>query len=441
MSTDNSLWHFFASVRLALVTISLLAVTSIIGTIIPQNKPIEFYVDSYGPQAAQLFQVLDIVDMYGSWWFVGLILLLCVNLIVCSIDRFPAAWKQVTADGLRWTEERLKSTPHQTGWQIDGPRDTAVHRLLEALQQKGWQPTSKVTDTHTLLFGQKGRWSRTGAYLVHLSILIICFGGFIGSIGGFKGSMVIPESMERDRIALFGKQEFKDLGFTVRCNTFDVDFYETGAPKDYVSSLTIIENGQEVLTTDIRVNHPLTYRGITFYQSSYQGFQEFLVTIEDKAAERRKSFIVPFQQQEQWPDAGLSFGIINARTIGQSIVGAKLWISDGQGEPVSEWLEKGDTLPLTLGGSDYLVQAKQLYATGLQVAKDPGVWWVYGGCALMLAGLYISFFLSHRRVWLLVSDSAPGCSVLLAGSANKNRPGFTRIMSELEQHLRTATVG
>ena len=43
--------------------------------------------------------------------------------------------------------------------------------------------------------------------------------------------------------------------------------------------------------------------------------------------------------------------------------------------------------------------------TGLQVAKDPGVWIVWLGCTLMMAGyLYVAFFMSHRRIWVRIEN-------------------------------------
>ena len=92
MQKNNSIWQFFASVKLALVILFLIAVTSIIGTLIPQKEAAEFYISNYGPKAAQIFAVLDIPDMYNSWWFLALLFLLAFNLIICSIVRFPGVW-------------------------------------------------------------------------------------------------------------------------------------------------------------------------------------------------------------------------------------------------------------------------------------------------------------------------------------------------------------
>ena len=66
------------------------------------------------------------------------------------------------------------------------------------------------------------------------------------------------------------------------------------------------------------------------------------------------------------------------------------------------------------------------------MAKDPGVWIVYTGCALLLLGLYMAFFLSHKRIWLYQQITATGGLVYLAGSANKNKPAFTKVFTTLE---------
>ena len=59
----------------------------------------------------------------------------------------------------------------------------------------------------------------------------------------------------------------------MRCDDFDVSFYpDSDRPKEYKSWLTVIEHGKEVMKKEIEVNSPLTFNGITFYQSSF-GFE------------------------------------------------------------------------------------------------------------------------------------------------------------------------
>jgi len=96
----NSILSLFASVQLALSLLFLLAATSIIGTLIPQNSPPDFYIERYGFKTAQLLRILDIPDMYNSWWFLGLLALFALNLTVCSLERIPQVIRTLRRDGL-----------------------------------------------------------------------------------------------------------------------------------------------------------------------------------------------------------------------------------------------------------------------------------------------------------------------------------------------------
>jgi cytochrome c biogenesis protein len=435
MKQNNSLWTFFASVKLAIFTLSFIAVTSIIGTIIPQGESHSFYVKQYGEGLARFFEVLDISDMYYSWWFIGLLGLLSANLIICSIDRFPGVWRIITADNLAIPPERLRKMSEKRSWNITAKKVSSLN-LSKILEKNGWKPEQKSFDNHTLLFSQKGKWSRTGVYIVHASILIILFGAIIGHFLGFKGSVMIPETKSSSKIYSYENSRPIDLGFEIRCDLFTIEYYDNGMPKEYMSRLTVLKDNREILTKNIEVNSPLTYEGITFYQSSYEGYQDFLITITEKHSGEKNPFIVPFQQQKVWKEKQLRFGIVNAKALGQRVVQAKLWIKAGNNPATIQWIRDGNNISIKDGSKEYSISVKQMYATGLQVAKDPGVWLVYIGCILMLAGLYLAFFMSHKRIWLLISMEEKNSSlILLAGSANKNRIDFSNRFGELAQQI------
>lgn len=66
-------------------------------------------------------------------------------------------------------------------------------------------------------------------------------------------------------------------------------------PKEYRSDLTILDQGREILRKSIKVNAPLTYKGVTFYQSSYEGFRDFIVTLADPDNGDKRTFMAPFK--------------------------------------------------------------------------------------------------------------------------------------------------
>ena len=107
--------------------------------------------------------------------------------------------------------------------------------------------------------------------LTHLSILLILLGGLINARSGFTGYVEVREGETFVVSAALTPDETGQHGsFTVRCDAFRVERYPDGSPKEYVSTLTFLEGEQVALDhRPLRVNHPLSYRGLTFYQSSY----------------------------------------------------------------------------------------------------------------------------------------------------------------------------
>ncbi|HSP01185.1 MAG TPA: cytochrome c biogenesis protein ResB, partial [Thioalkalivibrio sp.] len=90
-------------------------------------------------------------------------------------------------------------------------------------------------------------------------------------------------------------------------------------------------------------------------------------------------------------------------------------------------------------GGDYifsLIEAKQRYYTGLQVAKDPGVWVVWLGCAMLIFGSMAAFFLSHRRIWVSIQSVGGKTGIKIGGSAHRNQPAFELFFDEFKKSLK-----
>jgi len=74
--------------------------------------------------------------------------------------------------------------------------------------------------------------------------------------------------------------------------------------------------------------------------------------------------------------------------------------------------------------------------TVLQVTKDPGVPVVWIGCALLVLGLIMAFFIPHRRLWVHMSgEKGKPLKVVLGGHTNRNRVSFEREFADVIQRL------
>jgi cytochrome c biogenesis protein len=454
----NPVWAFLASVRLALLLIGLLASTSIIGTIVQQNKEPEHYVQAWGKTGAAVIDAFNFNDMYNSVWFLCLLGAFSLNLTVCSIDRLPGVIRQARKDNLDIAPEQLLKTKMQHTVPVGGSAAAAAEKAAAYLRGKGWNTARRDKEAgQILLFAQKGPWTRYGVYVVHISILIILLGAVIGSPTvakkllknpqfAFKGGVLLPETRATSRIFSYEDESEIPLGFTVRCNFFDRPVYDNGMPKDYISSLTVIENDKEVLTKKIRVNHPLTYKGVTFYQSSYNDMHRPIIHLTDTATGRKMVFPVNPQQWNEthsWQDESGGQGMVRIQEAesvpspsGKTTTQMKIWLMDAQGPPSMFSMFYNQPVIVERPGAKYELRVGPHYATGLQVAKDPGVWWVYSGCALMLIGLYAAFFMSHRKIWALLRQNETGqAEAVFVGSANKNSAGFAAAFAALAEEF------
>jgi cytochrome c biogenesis protein len=285
-------------------------------------------------------------------------------------------------------------------------------------------------------------------------------GGLISSLGGFRGTVNIIEGESVDSIVIFENGlSLKKLDFTLRCDDFDVLYYDSGAPKEYRSTLTIIENGEEILTKDVSVNHPLRYRGLTFYQSSYgTAAQAGKILIEAKRNNHKSGgevFAVNPGESFEPGNTGLSVKI--NRFFSDFVLD-----KDGHAINQSQQFDNPavELLVFKNGKPHYRTWVFQKFPsfhgskkheysfifkgfegkeyTGLQVARDPGVNVVWTGCVIMIFGIICTFFVSHRQLWVRLSPSADGTAIVIAGTANKNRFAFKKDFEALSERIEKA---
>ncbi len=441
----NSIWKFFTRIMLSVILLLSLAVTSIVGTLIPQNESPAAYFQEYGEFLYRIFDVFDFFDMYNSWWFQLLIVLLAVNIVVCSIDRLKATWKIVFAKNPIFNLSRFKNHADKENL-VEERSPEQLKDIYEPLISKSFgYARTEQTDKGFCIFAEKWRWTRLGVYGVHLSIVLLLIGSLIGSIFGFDGYVNIPEGESVNSIRIRNPAQSKALDFEVLCEDFDVSFYDSGAPKEFRSSLTILENGKPVLKKDIIVNDPLRYKGINMFQSSYGPLPPKEVTLSFKSKKTGKAYQkkVLMGQQIDIPEAGGRFVIkdfdnafqFRGRSIGEAFSG---FLMPDNGRPIEILLpvrfpdfDQGRKGNVAVSVADY----DRRYYTGLQVTKDPGVWVVYAGFILLIVGCYITFFMSHQRLCIDIVKKGEKSIVMVAGTANKNKLGVPNRLKKISKKL------
>ncbi|MGD2080912.1 MAG: cytochrome c biogenesis protein ResB, partial [Nitrospirota bacterium] len=476
-------WDFMASVKMAIILFALISLSSIVGTVIEQNATPDrnlevistLFGESLAPTLYVVFERLGFMDMYRSWWFLTLLLLFAANLFICSVDRFPRIYRLIKEPIKPMEREKLLKIPVHRELTLQGKPESVKDTVARAAKKAGIKVRESSEGGEVRLFGEKWRFARLGVYVTHFSVIIILVGAVAGIFFGFKGYVNIPEGATyfmafrsvgmltqeqtnerniivdavgrasgdvaaaaarlgvgeehlRARMKRFG---ILPLGFGLRVEDFEVEFYgQSDMPKEYLSILTVIDGGREVMRKKIEVNDPLKYNGITFYQSSYGLMQgsdfNFVFRVSsgsgnsDMLAVRKgqeltipgtdiRAKVVEFYPALAFDPTGTPFTY--AEQMNNPAV--KLHISGPTGE-YAKWVTKRNpqTWSLATGESIEFRDAFGAQYTGIEVRRDPGVWIVYLGCALMAVGLYIAFFANHKKLWMALSPSKGGSTTV-----------------------------
>jgi len=538
------LWQRLGSMSLAIILLMVLAIASVIGTVLLQNQDQADYLQQFGSLWYWVFRSLGLFDMYHTWWFITLLGFLMLSLSSCLWRNVPKKLKEMRVRKVTLNERSLGRLQLQQHWKIKP--DTSIESLQEQFRGRlyGWAFKQVEDQGVYYVRADKGRFQKFGYISVHSAILIILVGGWMSVEFGFRGNMAVPEGAKEHTISFLQGTETAtlDMPFEVRCNSFNIDFFPTGAPKEFRSNLTIIDNGKEVLTSDIIVNDPLFYKGVYIYQSSfgdggsdikfklfnmdgtgdirsastsvYKTWKDEKTGVSIKVTDFKpynvenmagrgepvdfkdlgpsveyeirgpglkpakiKAFMNPFvdvkgNNQGSWLQVSLTGDAADYQSValGLDLSNPKEWqlfhafmqhlsVADvtlnkvkrmrgsfklamqevfGDEKPENfqamavRTMEAMQTLPkVPWPFIPMLEDYDQVYYTGLQLAKDPGMNVVWVGSAILVIGLCIMFYMPHRKLWLVIRPEGDKLNVAFAGLTNRNQMAFNQTFNDL----------
>lgn len=453
------LWRFFRSIKVAIVLILILAGLCLIGALILQvpaglsKHSLEYsqwleYVahPEYGPWA-ETMDFLQLFDVFHSIPFIVIGILLVVNISVCSIQRWRTTWASIFRVGhIQRHEEFYEADSkdsiklHTAEIDLDRIRSSTV----ATFRRRGYQTRTVAMTDKLYIWAVKNRLSPFGTYLVHLGLILFITGFLVTSYFGFSdSSLIVVEHTERS--------VGHGTSLSLRLESFGDEYWPDGTPKDYRSDIILYKDGTLVERGTIRVNQPLRFQGLRFYQSFFG--PAAMVHIETASGiQVYDSGIalcdtletVPYQRPAGWLVLDNQHLIVHAigpaantpdPFIGEDEIGLELY-DDATVQPIG-WtkLKKGEPVELRDLQLTYLGSA--MYS-GFQVSKDPGGGFIWMASVLFLAGISVVFFLPRRQLWAMVYAVEEGSRVLVRTALSRS-PGanseFERIAAELGDAL------
>jgi cytochrome c biogenesis protein len=456
MQIFNRVWHFFTSVRLALVLIFAITAAVLAGTLLDQ-VPESVRTDAasyeqwltraegrYGEFMTAVFERTQLFYVFQTMWFRLLIALLTINIIVCTLNRWKGIWRTVFPPRIRMTDAFFQHARFNHSYVVDAPAGEASALLHRGLKRARYRISTEAEPGSIAMYADRNRFSRFGTFISHLSLVLLLAGTVVGGIWGQSDpEFIVPEGITRD-VGL-------GTDLSIRLEHFTDEYYVEGPPKDFRSDLVVYKNGEEVKRGTARVNSPLSYGGMKFHQSFFGNTAQMLVKSADGATLYDGPVPLAWQTRE------------GARPVGSFNLGSEgleVWVigpRSGENDPLvpagemrvevyestSGALRKATNLSQgteqDISGLKFTFVREGRF-TGLSVVKDPGVNIIWVASALMIIGLVMLFYMPHRRLWASCNELPDGKSeVRLAMTGQRDsqiQSEFDRVRQRVGKELR-----
>ncbi|SPF55561.1 ResB-like family protein [Candidatus Desulfosporosinus infrequens] len=379
----DRLWSTFSSMKLGLALLGIIAFVAGIGTIIPQSEQDPEKAKAVG----QLWQTMGFTHLYNTVGFRLLLGFLCINLIVCTIQRLRGIYHRT----FNLTPPlSLARVPQKNRMELQGELEPLREAIQEVVKQKGYRFTHIGQTDSWSFIAVKHRLGNWGSLITHLSFVVLVIGALLGSVLGFKGYLMEGAGSTIPIQAIQLSKGAVSETFSVRINSAEDRMLPNGERDNWYTNLSILENGQEVARKTLSVNHPFVYEGITFYQASFSKGAHFSVDMNGQII----PVVLQDQGQSYFQAPGTDLYLVT--TIDPSSSAQKpdvlYQVYQGNGADPIQSGKLTSLQTVDVQGKYKLTLDGLVGFSGLQVKKDPGVAVIWLGCAMLIGGLLLAFY-------------------------------------------------
>ncbi|RLP08836.1 cytochrome c biogenesis protein ResB [Propionibacterium australiense] len=444
-----AIYRFLHSKKVGLALILAMGVLSLLGILIEQaDSTVRSDPDMYAAwleQARSRYggwtSVLDAIGffhMFSSPLYIAVLALLTLSIIACTVHRIPVLWKNAAHPKTRVTTGFYSRA--RTRAQAVSPLGTGeAHEQVRTMLSKAHFRVLSDPERSDQIYADRFRFAPFGTVFAHTAFIIILIGFTLTGAAGFQDEDVTVPLESRVAVG-------HDTGLEVELISFEDSYYADGSPKDYVSDLAVYRDGQQVARQMVRVNHPLTVDEVAFNQSYFGVAAD--VTIADADGSEITTQVVPLQWSTD--DGQNAYGMVTlpeqhldvyVMTAASGANASQLAPGEARIEVYGEGqqtLRGTGTIQQgtqgTVGGLKFTFNREKSY-TGLLVARDPGAVWVWIGSGLLLAGICMTMLARHRRVWVRISESSEGGSLVQFACPDRHDTSFENLLNRMAASL------
>ncbi|MDE2038583.1 MAG: cytochrome c biogenesis protein ResB [Elusimicrobia bacterium] len=456
----------FRSVRFNIFLGAVITLASAMGTLIPQitetpEKVAQF--QGVHPHWSRLFGFFNLFDVYHSYWFMGLLALMAVDIILCKLWSLPPdqglvslppeETRELEAERhLAQKDAALKLKPYRADFKSAFPYNKAVEQAKKGLDQRGYAIQEDFfAQAGAAFVATRHRAQRWGSYLAHIALVTILLGALIRAVFGFVEMVPVIEGGSR------AMQNKPDWNLFV--DKFDIKYYPgTRDPSSYASALRVESRGKLLAQKTIHVNDPLDIGGVRFYQASWGAggmfrsatlkFGDSVIRLPQRVLKKIPGTPLSVEADVMLPDFTVDQdGQADTGSLELKDPAVRVFFQMGPHKTRPIWLlqkfpnisfvENDDgILEHILRPPFRLVDVDPVLFSGIQVAYDPGFKIVLAGAILWLAGMIMLFYLHRRRLWVLVEPDGRASRVCVGGWSSRGPREFEAEFAALMGELR-----
>lgn len=303
LAWGRNTWRTLTSMGTALVLLVLLALGAIPGALLPQRSLNAGKVDDYiasHPLIGPWLDRLQAFDVFSSFWFTAVYVLLFVSLMGCLTPRMIEHAHSLRATpvaaprNLTRLPKHAEAQLHAGSGELNALANTIAGRL------RGWrtairQQAGGAPDTVEVA-AEKGYLREFGNLAFHFSLLGLLVAVAVGKLFGYEGNVIViadggPGFCSASPAAFDSFRAGNTVDGTslhpicIRVDDFAAHYLPSGQATSYVADIAYQAGGD--LAADswhpyrLEVNHPLRVGGDRIYLQGHGYAPTFTVTFPD----------------------------------------------------------------------------------------------------------------------------------------------------------------
>jgi len=415
MKIRLNLVKYLANLPFAIILLLTIAAFSIFGSIIEQDQSITFYQTKYSEPVFGFIDSTFILQIgldhiFKTWWFISLLILFGTSLTCCTFLQQLPALKSVRRIKFYQFDKMFTRLPINT--KIAAKSNG---RVINVLNEKNYN----VFQSRNIYYSNKGILGRVSPIIVHFSMVLILLGTILASTSGFVAQELVPESE-----VFYGQNVLNNNINTFvphisgRVNDFWISYNEDKSIKQFYTDLSLIDaNGKELKRETIYVNHPLKYKGLTFYQTDWN-----VLGLRVKYNESLPYQIPVLKQPNNIWVSWIPTKLTNTENLGfqdgnillDTVLTGTSFVYNNDGNLLGV-----DELNEPFSSNESVQFIDLITEAGIQIKADPGLPLIYFGFFLLIISI-ITSYQSYSQIWVWPL----GDGLNIAGTSNRSKFEF-----------------